>query len=713
MSEVDDSARWLTGQLTANRNAVKALSAPQLGTSSIEAGAIEEYDVEGTLASVTGEQFDGTHAAVTLAGPTPPEPVPPTVTTGSGQATVRWSGKFADDALSPMDFSHVAVHASRLESFDPDNTTQVATITGESGDTATVLLDTGEWYFLLVAVSKAGKWSDPSEAVLAEVADTMTPTDVQDALLDLDTGLAAAQATADGKNTIIRQTTVPMVTAGFVDGDRWEVWTTLAEGGMLTGTWRFDGTQWILDALDPSYLPLVDIGSGTFGLLSGGRLVAKSITADLLAAVIVLASDVIAGNPDATHAKMTPTGFKVLTLPPGFTAPVEVIRMGTDSDDYFGVTNAAGESVAAISSTGDIAANSLDAATGISIGGTPVLETVDAAGGALKAWASRASDGLYYAGTTPHPYLSLQLDGVRAGRAYMVSTSPIAVKSDAASSDAVVNMHYVANVDRPAKITDPIIDRGTAIPAGWNTSLRNPVTFNRIITPATDGFASILLSYGVETTGRAKITTAGGRGVFLTVTDMGWAPPETGENRDGTADAPAGGSTGGETTSPTVSKKNYDQTWNATGIRSFLGNGGTYAYNTGYMYSGLQPGTGNGDLSSMAVFPSLTSTLSGATVTGVWVYVYYDFWYQGSGGDAYIGLHGQAGLTSTAPAKTYAHAVSAGWPRAAGRWVKMSSSTYDGFRTGQHRGFTLGGSGGGYERYGYAHAAKLRITWTK
>ncbi|MFF2029522.1 hypothetical protein [Arthrobacter sp. NPDC058192] len=223
-----------------------------------------------------------------------------------------------------------------------------------------------------------------------------------------------------------------------------------------------------------------------------------------------------------------------------------------------------------------------------------------------------------------------------------------------------------------------------------------------------------MLSYQVESAGRGKVIANGYRGVIMTVTDIGPAVPETGEDRDGTADAPPGGSTGGEVTAPPV-RKNYDQTFPATGIRSFLGNGATYNWDSGHMYSGLQYGTSNGDLSSMAVFGSAISSAitSGGTVTGVWVYVYYDFWYQGSGGDAYIGLHGQTGLTSTAPAKTYAHAASLGWPRAAGRWIKLSTSTWDGFRTGLHRGLTLGGSGGGYERYGYAHDPKIRVTWTK
>lgn len=280
MSDIRESARWLAGQLASNRDAVKALSAPQLGNSSIEAGKVEEYDIDGTLVAVVGEQFDGTHAAVTLAGPVPPEPAPPTVTTGAGQAEVRWSGKFAGDALSPMDFSHVAVHAAREDIFDPDSTTQRATITGESGDAATILLDSGVWTFVLVAVSKAGKWSDPSDPVSAEVADAIADTDLQDRLLNFDTDLAAVQTSVNGKNTITNATVdAAPATPGTTVGDRWQKWSTLEIGGKLLASWRWSGTVWIPEIMDPTYLPLVDIGQGTFGTLAGSRLTANSVSA--------------------------------------------------------------------------------------------------------------------------------------------------------------------------------------------------------------------------------------------------------------------------------------------------------------------------------------------------------------------------------------------------------------------------------------------------
>ncbi|ALE05504.1 hypothetical protein AL755_08465 [Arthrobacter sp. ERGS1:01] len=714
MSKLHDDARWLVDRITAGDAAIKALSKPQLGTSSIETGSIEEYDVEGTLMSVTGQQFDGTHGTVTVAGPIPPEPAPPSLTVGTGQVEVRWSGKFLDEATSPMDFSHVSVHVSELEVFTPDNDTQRATITGESGDLATVLLDSGEWYFLLVAVSKAGKWSDPSETVLAEVADVLSPDAILDELInidekftDVDRTLAEVQISVDGKTSI--HNSIEDAPAGeFAEGDHWQKWTTLDVGGKLLASWRYTAGAWVAESMDPTYLPKIDIGAGTFGQLVGGRLVAGTITAPLLETKLVLTTDIIAGNPAGTHAKMNASGFRALASTDG-NAPTEVIRMGTDTDDYFGVVNAGGKLVASITSGGDFSGQSGDFANDISIAGTSILETIAALPKGLAAWASRATNSLYWAGTAAQPYLHLQFDA-EPGRAYMVQTNPISIDSDTANVEAVVYLQYEED-GSPATNSSPVIARGTSAQASASTR-RTPVVINRLITPP-PGPVSLLISYGTISTGRAKIVaTPAGQSVVMTVTDIGASPPMTGEIRNGTSDAATGGTGGGSTAPPPTPVKNYDKTWSATGMRSFIGSGAVYDYNPQYMYSGQSP-AGYGDLSSMAIFPNLTGELSGATITAMWVYVYYDFWYQGSGGAAYIGFHGQTGLTGSRPAKTYSHALSANWPRAAGRWVPINSSTFAGWKAGTHRGITLGGSGGGYERYGYAHDARIRIKYTK
>lgn len=186
MTNLRDEARWLIGEISEAKRLARAGGLPQLANSAIEAGRIEEYDQDGTLVQIVGEQHDGTHTPVTVNGPVPPEPSAPAITAGIGSVEGRWSGKFAGDALSPMDLSHVALHASRMEVFTPSNETQLATITGELGDVAVVLLDSGEWTFGLVAVSKAGKWSGLSETVTIDVPDFPSPVDIQDELIRFD-----------------------------------------------------------------------------------------------------------------------------------------------------------------------------------------------------------------------------------------------------------------------------------------------------------------------------------------------------------------------------------------------------------------------------------------------------------------------------------------------------------------------------------------------
>lgn len=186
MRNLRDEARWIIGEIDEAKRLAKAVGKPQLGTSSIEAGRVEEYDQDGALVQIIGEQYDGTHAPVTVNGPTPPEPAGLSITVGVGSVEARWNGKFSGGAVSPMDFSHVSLHGSRPEVFTPSNETQLATIAGELGDVATVILEPGEWTFGLVAVSKAGKWSELSETVTVEIPDYPAPVDIQDELILLD-----------------------------------------------------------------------------------------------------------------------------------------------------------------------------------------------------------------------------------------------------------------------------------------------------------------------------------------------------------------------------------------------------------------------------------------------------------------------------------------------------------------------------------------------
>lgn len=90
-----------------------------------------------------------------------------------------------------------------------------------------------------------------------------------------------AYLSAASKNVIWNDTTSPDAgDVGTREGDIWQVWSSLGAGGKLLETWRWTADGWVRGQLDESYLPLVNIGEGTYGKLTGVRLDAESIWAE-------------------------------------------------------------------------------------------------------------------------------------------------------------------------------------------------------------------------------------------------------------------------------------------------------------------------------------------------------------------------------------------------------------------------------------------------
>lgn len=296
----------------------RALTSPQLGSSSIEnGGSIEEYDEDGQLVQIIGTQPDGTHGAVVVSGPIPPRPSAPVVSGGPLLLNYGWAGTFAgDDGVEditiphPMDFARVEAHASKMQGFSADTAaTLLDTLESPRGGSRTAMLEPGTWFVVLVTRSTSGKRS-PQSAEVAVVVEEPVGSDIDveelrnewrsesDALNEalrqnaleladaqgrLDTlttrtgtvesSLATVQTQVNTKNKIINSTGNASGTTGYVAGDTWQKWTTLDDGGKLVAAWRFTASNtWLPVILDPTYLPLVDIGQGTFGELEGARL---------------------------------------------------------------------------------------------------------------------------------------------------------------------------------------------------------------------------------------------------------------------------------------------------------------------------------------------------------------------------------------------------------------------------------------------------------
>ncbi|MGL3804727.1 hypothetical protein ACSYDW_01380 [Paeniglutamicibacter sp. R2-26] len=265
------SVQMLARELNALKRQMAGLSGgPQLAHTSLEDGAVLEYDGMGTLVSSWGKQFDGTHAQVTLGGPPPPAPVPPGVTPGPLSLTVRWSGRFAGDALSPMDFQQVEVHVSTDPGFDASTTSTLrATIRGELGDEVVISpLQAIPHYVRLVARSLSGKSSIPSEVVEA------TPDDL-------------ASSTADGKITVEAR---PPALADAEGKPLNALWNELDGSGTQVAVWRWDGNAWMNVPISETMLPLVNIAQGTYGKLQGVQLEANAIDGMRITGAIIQTS---------------------------------------------------------------------------------------------------------------------------------------------------------------------------------------------------------------------------------------------------------------------------------------------------------------------------------------------------------------------------------------------------------------------------------------
>lgn len=156
----------------------RALTSPQLGSSSIEDGTLEEYDENGQLVTIIGKQPDGTHGAVVVSGPVPPRPSAPAVAPGPGLLSYGWDGNFADETTgetditvpAPMDFGRVEAHASKLQGFAADTAaTLLDTLESPRGGSRTVMLEPGTWFVKLVTRALSGKRSAESLEVSVEV----------------------------------------------------------------------------------------------------------------------------------------------------------------------------------------------------------------------------------------------------------------------------------------------------------------------------------------------------------------------------------------------------------------------------------------------------------------------------------------------------------------------------------------------------------------
>lgn len=335
--------------------------------------------------------------------------------------------------------------------------------------------------------------------------------------------------------------------------------------------------------------------------------------------------------------------------------------------------------------------------SGLEIYGTEFTEWIAQANSGCVAFAQRDTSSITTT-TTEQPYLQLDF-AAKAGRLYKVSWST-APFNDTTNGRSIVNMRYTTDGTAP-QITSTLARTERVVHDVANTTLRT-TTFKMFGNPTLDRDYRILLSYRAEL-GTVYLNSSTSAPTEIIVEDLGPWIEDTGIDRTGAIEP-----------SPPATRRSYTTTWTSTGFATYQGSGArkTNAEDVKQGYSSY-----DGDAKGLWIFPSMTSALSGATITKVEVYLYANHWYYNSGGTALIDLHDRTSIPSNwSSVNTTNGANSANWPKPGGRWVTMPSSVYAGLISGALRGVAVGPAGTTnllyYGRFNGA-GAKIRISYWK
>lgn len=190
----------------------------------------------------------------------------------------------------------------------------------------------------------------------------------------------------------------------------------------------------------------------------------------------------------------------------------------------------------------------------------------------------------------------------------------------------------------------------------------------------TAGQHRVLLSYSSLPGNTATIYA----GANLLIKDIGPLIPDTGVSRT------AGGGGGSPVQTYT---QNIPAFWSGT-----YSSGGSYMSQYGNeAIQGQSPGAGQNIKSMIGWFPgTLGAYLSGATVISCSVTLYFNHWYNNSGGTAVIGTHNAGGSRPGSFSGTTNRLQRAGWPKPGKITVDLGAGIGQEFANATTSGITLG-----------------------
>lgn len=366
-----------------------------------------------------------TSKAVSLIDNTPlvlAKPSLPVLTARWQTVAVRWDGKNSDDSWPSTDTHGVEVHVYPASGFTPSTSTYAGLIQITPGNrlgglyTVSGLEPKTTYYIKFVPIGKQGTpgpASGESSITTSDLAvtpeqinvintdlnkakgDLYNPGGTVDNLKTTLTGqitaaqntASAAQTSANGKNTVFWSTSNPSDTAnpGRNWGDVWYKYAIINNKNQILAQWYWYNT-WVSTALSETFIPQLNIGTGTYGELDGMRLKAKSVQAD---------SVLVEGSAGTT------------VLADGAITTSKIAALAVTADQIAANTITSAKIAANTITANEINAKSIAAATGEFV----TIRADQITAGFLNAAVGVGTSGIFIAGDRSSSYATMTKDG--------------------------------------------------------------------------------------------------------------------------------------------------------------------------------------------------------------------------------------------------------------------------------------------------------------
>lgn len=480
-----------------------------------------------------------------------------------------------------------------------------------------------------------------------------------------------------------------------------------------TGTWYFDavqvravvGTMLIEDAaITTAKIANLAVNDAKIADLSAAKITTGQLQAS---------TEIIAGSTSTAHARLTGSGLRVFGPDTtGDGVPDEVIRLGTTSDDYFGIVNGAGTLISSIDNTGK------GTFTGLSVTGDPTIQ-----GELLSAKLNKYSTGIvewrYNGTTTTQPCTTAvglgQLSAYTVpGRRYRIKVFGLRSTADAAATQIQFELRYLWGTGT-ISLTNYTGYLGYVIhEISASTEYHSVMPIEQVFTG--NGYMRILLvAYRVSGSGNCTAYWSNTSPLNIVLEDLGVINNSAWEPNNG-------GGSGAPTT------MQYTSIWQSASSASYKGDNTQRSTSNVYQY--YYPGTSWGDQKGAWYFPNnaisgetdktMAAALAGAvSIDGVWIYANAEHWYWNDGGIAKIYAHGSTSNSGSRPA-TWDYLASSGggaegrWPKPGARWVYVGNSAN---WKNLYRGFGIGPAGvADNTYYGYftgGTGAQIQVRYTR